>query len=255
MLGCEAPGSAVGDVDDVEHRGTDPGRSCHPQDPGGCRRRARRHGHVQRHVRGWWSGVGGFWTCESISRRSTRPRSQRTANAFSSIRSRTSSSPPWFAKRSCAATCRRIISVLMGRCCRRGRRTRASNPKPAPRHRRIRLLAATPRLPGTDGNGRTKPMRRLRIQRPAIKQAERAKPRAHKSLYRSQGDSESAVITVTVVMWTQRARVTRIGWRTTDLVNERSPSGRRRVSPSGGRSSDRRAVRRHEAGSRRIRPQ
>ncbi|MFT6291968.1 MAG: hypothetical protein ACJAR2_002578 [Ilumatobacter sp.] len=59
----------------------------------------------------------------------TRQRSRRTANACWTMRSRTGSLQRWFAKLSCVATCRRITSPSMGRCCRRGRRTR---PTPRP---------------------------------------------------------------------------------------------------------------------------
>ncbi len=57
----------------------------------------------------------------------TPRRSRRTANDSWSMRSRIGSSLRGSLRRSCAATCRQITSRSMGRCCRRGRRTRASN--------------------------------------------------------------------------------------------------------------------------------
>ena len=63
---------------------------------------------------------------------STRPRSPRTATGSSSRESRIGSSLPWSARRSCAVTSRRSTSPSTALCCRRGRRTRASNPRTAP---------------------------------------------------------------------------------------------------------------------------
>ena len=68
-------------------------------------------------------------SCRSTRRRSTRRRSRRTVDGCWITRSRTGSSPRSSPRRSCVVTCRVITSRSMARCWRRGRRTRASNPK------------------------------------------------------------------------------------------------------------------------------
>ncbi len=71
-------------------------------------------------------------------------------------------------QRSCAATCRRITSPSTARCWRRGRRTRASNPKTA--RRRSRRPDATSKSTGMARNGRTTPTCRRRSGSPAVSQ-------------------------------------------------------------------------------------
>lgn len=82
----------------------------------------------------------GSWTCGSISRPSTRPRSRRTVSACWTMMSQTSSSPPSSARPSCAATRRRITSPSTALSSTRGRRTSRSSPKTG--RRRSRRLAA-----------------------------------------------------------------------------------------------------------------
>ncbi|NJN75945.1 MAG: hypothetical protein HC796_06705 [Synechococcaceae cyanobacterium RL_1_2] len=71
-------------------------------------------------------------------------------------------------RRSCVVTCHRIISLSTGLCCRRGRRTRASNPTTAPATTGTATgsRAATPRSISKARSGRTRPTpRRLILRR------------------------------------------------------------------------------------------
>lgn len=77
---------------------------------------------------------------------------------------RTSSSPPWSARPSCAATSRRITSPSTAPCSTRGHRTGRSNPRTG--HRRNRRLAATSKCSGTARSARVTPTPPRPIRRP-----------------------------------------------------------------------------------------
>jgi len=80
------------------------------------------------------------------------------------LRSRSGSSPRWSLRRSCAGIARASISPSTGRCWRRGRRTRASNPK-TPRDASRRRRVATPRSVSMANADRTTRTNRQRIPR------------------------------------------------------------------------------------------